>query len=103
MMLLKTHPRLSHLVTYFIRKGLPLSNCRAVQVSDKYPLTFSVLSGSGTASLLSGGMRLEAMCRSVAGVVTLGDTPVLAFAGERPAMQLEWHGCAYPSPRTPML
>ena len=94
MMPLKTHPSLYRFVTYLDQKGCPLSNCRAAQVSDKYPLTFSVLGGSGTASLIRNGTRLEAMCGNVAGVVTLGDTPVLAFAGERPAVQLEWHGCA---------
>ena len=64
-------------------------------MSDKYPLTFSVLGGYGTASLVAAGTRLEASLRNVAGVVALGDTPVLAFAAERPAVQLEWHGRVY--------
>ena len=61
------------------------------QVSNKYPLAISVLGGYGTASLVSSGTRLEASLRNVAGYLALGDTPVLAFAGERPAVQLEWH------------
>ena len=62
----------------------------ASQVSDKYPLRISVLGGYGTASLVGGGTRLEASLRNIAGTVALGDTPVLAFAGERPAVQLEF-------------
>ena len=64
-----------------------------MQVSNLYPLTVSVLGGYGTASLVGGGTRLEASLRNVAGVAALGDTPVFAFAGERPAVQLEWHRC----------
>ena len=75
----------------------PLNDHCTLQVSDKYPLTFSVLSGYGTASLIGGGTRLEASVRNVAGVVTLGDTPVFAFAGERPALQLAWHRCVIPN------
>ena len=66
-----------------------LAGSAATQVSDKYPLTISVLGGYGTASLVGDGTRLKASVRNVAGSVALGDTPVLAFACERPAVQVE--------------